>query len=82
MTKLGVEQSSSFLRTFAIPCSVFDIPSLSPDVLAAKRENPLLRPRVGASLGTPPPVAGRLSARGVAHSVKHLSFGCDYPCLI
>ena len=56
MTKLGVEQSSSFLRTFAIPCSVFDIPSLSPDVLAAKRENPLLRPRVGGFAGPPRPL--------------------------
>jgi hypothetical protein len=48
--------------SFDIPCSVFDIPALSPDVLAAKR-------------GTVPRVVGRLSARGVAHSVKHVPRG-------
>jgi hypothetical protein len=54
--ELGSQAKFFLPWTFAIPCSVFDIPSLSPDVLAAKRENPLLRPRVGGFAGPPRPL--------------------------
>jgi len=62
MTKLGSRKDPS---TFAIPNWTFDIPALWPDVLAQDTWPHRL------TAGTAPHVADRLTARGVAHSVKH-----------
>ena len=65
-TELGMsnDEVGQSPSTFAIQNWIFDIPALSAEVLAAKRENPLLRPRVGGFAGHRPARCGPVEREG------------------